>query len=217
MTSSIQQLREMIPLYLNGSLSEQQASEFRLQIKKYPELELELDEFEAIDNTFDPINMPDEQQFDSLFKQIETKISQNAQKQEQVVQKSYIEPQQSWLDNFKDLFSNPFVGWGVALAQFALIAVIVFQTPTQENELRYQSLSADTPQATASINVVFTETATLAQLNALMLEHQLEIIAGPGRGKAYQLSINQGSQPDDVVQQLRQSSVVRFAEKTGVE
>lgn len=221
MTSNIQQLREMIPLFLNGSLSEQQASDFRRQISNHPELEQELAEFSAIDDTFDHINMPDEQQFDSMFKQIETKISQDAQKQkhsqEQVTQKTYAEPQQSWLNKFKDLFSNPFVGWGVALAQFALIAVVVFQTPTQESDIRYQSLSVDTPQQTASINVVFTETATLAQLNTLMLELQLEISAGPGRGKAYRLNIKQGSRLDDVVQQLRQSDIVRFAEKTGVE
>lgn len=216
MTSNTEQLREKIPLYLNGSLSEQQARIFEQQISKHPELERELAEFSAIDSTYDPIDMPDGQQFDGMFKQIEVKIGEGVTKpeqaQEQVSQKPRTQLQQRWLDKIKDLFLNPFVGWGVALAQFALIAVVIFQTSGQENDIRYKSLSSDTSQEAATINVVFTEAATLAELNSLMLEHQLEIIAGPGRGKAYQLSLKQNSRLDDVVQQLRQSDIVRFAE-----
>ncbi len=217
MTSSFQQLREKIPLYLNGSLSRQQAIDFRLEVSKHPQLEQELAEFSAIEQSFAPIDLPDDEQFNNLFKQIETKVNQAPVAEEQVKQTTPPESRQGWLDKFRDLFSNPFVAWGVALAQFAIVAVIVFQTPTEDSDIRYQSLSVDTLQHTASINVVFTETTTLAQLNALLLEYQLQIISGPGRGKAYRLGIKQGVKLDDVVQQLRQSDNIRFVEKTGAE
>ncbi len=79
MISSILQLREMIPLYVNGSLPDEQVIEFEKGLQKHPELQQELDEFSAINATLDDVDMPDDEQFAELFKQIDSNINQQAQ------------------------------------------------------------------------------------------------------------------------------------------
>lgn len=208
MTSSVEQLRDLIPLYLNGSLNEIESSVFLEQIKNYPELERELSEFSDINDTFNAMPMPDGDHFDALFNKIEVKNSAKPIKKNihQTNKDGLITMLRNWL-------LNPFISWGVALAQFAILAVVIFNLQPEESDVRYQSLSQAVQNQKASINLVFGEMTTVQQINRFMHKHQLEFVSGPGSTQVYQLSAPEHVDLDKLVAELRQAEIVRFAEK----
>lgn len=217
MTSSIQQLRDMIPLYLNGSLGKKQATEFLQQIRSHPELEQELAQFSAINDSFEQIDIPDEAQFDGLFTRVEANIVQ-----QHVNERVHPEQQQSglhrWQEKFRELFVNPFVSWGVALAQFVVLALVILYIQPEQKDIRYQSLShSGQARSAASMNIVFKPSATLAEINALLQQHQLDIVSGPSSAHVFSIAAQNSTELDELIIQLRQSDIVRFAEKTRLE
>lgn len=206
MTSSIQQLREMIPLYLNGSLSEQQTRDFLQEISKHPELEHELAEFSDINDAFESMPMPDDANFDALFEKIDTTAVK--------APSSAPTKKENYIDNLKQWLVNPFVSWGVALAQFMLVALILFNAAPEKTDIRYQSLSHTEQGSKDSISIVFTKTATVGQINTLLLELRLDIVSGPTRGKVFLIRAQDSSDVAKLLDRLRQEKIVRFAEKT---
>ena len=214
MTSSVEHFRELIPLHLNGSLSEQETHEFLQALQKYPELEQELSEFNEINDAFNAMPMPDEAHFDTLFEKIAAKNSLATDKPASTVA-TPVQP--TLLDTLRLWFGNPFLSWGVALAQFAILAVVIFSLPPDHPEQRYQTLSDNSHTQTANLNIVFTPSATLEQINSLLHQYQLEIVSGPSSANVYSISTGQTSDLDKLLGQLGQHELVRFAQKTRLE
>lgn len=214
MTSSVQDFRDMIPMYLNGSLSDQQMQEFHSALHRYPELEQELSEFSEINHAFNAMPMPDDDHFDALFEKISARHAVAADKPATAV----ATPRQSgFLDTLRQWFGNPWLSWGVALAQFAILAVVIFSLPLNNADQRYQTLSDSSHAQVASINIVFKPSATLEQINKLLHQNQLEIVSGPSAASVFSLSARHTSDLDTLVTQLRQLDLVRYAEKTQIE
>jgi hypothetical protein len=214
MTSSVEQLREMIPLYLNGSLSKKQTEEFLQAMQKHPELGQELSEFSDINDAFNAMPMPDEDKFDALFEKIS---ASNSQAEQKPAVAASVAQQESFFDTLKQWFSNPFLSWGIAMAQFAILAVVIFSLPVEKPDQRYQTLSDTSHTQASSINIVFKPTATLEQINNLLHQHQLEIISGPSTANVFLISARNSADMDTLIGQLRQQELVRFVEKTRME
>lgn len=214
MTSNPEQLRDMIPLYLNGSLSEPETEEFLQAMQKHPELAQELSEFSAINDTFNAMPMPDDDKFDALFEKISARHSLSAQ---QAVHSASAPLAQGFVDYLKQWFTNPFLSWGVALAQFAILAVVIFSLPVAKQDQRYQTLSDSGHVQASTMNIVFNPTATLEQTNNLLHQYRLEIISGPSTANVFVIKVGNAAEMDQLIGQLRQHELVRFVEKTQME
>ncbi len=206
MTSPDPQLREMIPLYLNGSLNENEARRFEAAVLANPELQRELDEFKVINTAFDELPMPDDAEFEKLFQRVQTPAPQPVQRTraEDVSAPGLFSGIRDWL-------RNPFLSWGVALAQFVVIALVLVYLRPQGDEPRYQTLSQTSAQAATSINIVFQPAASVDEIATLLHQHGLQIKSGPGAGGKFVVG-GDIADPATLLQQLRQAEIIRFAE-----
>lgn len=82
-----------------------------------------------------------------------------------------------------------------------------------DNYYTVSSPSKRSPQEV--IRAVFTPSITLAQLQALLDESHLKIVAGPTEAGVYSLASTQVRPVGDSLARLRQNPAVRFAEATG--
>jgi hypothetical protein len=203
MTYSREQLRELMPLYVNGSLSPQVAEDFLRAIEQHDDLMAELDEFSDISAAFDSRPLPDEDHFQALFEKIDTGNAVPVATKQQPAAAGGIE----WL---KNVFLRPWLSWGLVLAQFALIAVIVLRPPADEP--RYETLSHGAPQVAQRINVVFSEHVSVQDMNRLLRSHGLAIVSGPSASGMYVLSLPADSDPR-LLSELERSSLIRFVDK----
>lgn len=212
-TYSREQLREMIPLYLNGSLNEQEADDFMAGIEQDEALQNEFDEFVELDASYQRLPMPDDQGFDRLFERID-----GSSRPRSSIHRQNITRFGRILDHLREWFGRPLLSWGVVIAQFAVIAIIVMQ-PSAKQAVVYHTLS-DGEQQTRSgaqrserINIVFNAQANIAQLNELLDTHQLNIVSGPSRNQVFVVSSLQPVNKQ-LLDELRASAVVQFAEKS---
>jgi anti-sigma factor RsiW len=80
----------------------------------------------------------------------------------------------------------------------------------------YHTVSTPTRRAPQEvIRAVFAPTITLAQLQRLLDESHLKIVAGPTEAGVYSLAETQLHPVGEVLTKLRQNQAVRFAEATG--
>lgn len=104
-----------------------------------------------------------------------------------------------------------------AAAGIALVALLLWLAPNDGSETgRYQTLTAPAPaQSTGELDVVFTDTVTAAEINALLADIGAEIAAGPTELGRYTLRLRD-SQRDEaavtaLVGRLAADPRVRFA------
>jgi anti-sigma factor RsiW len=211
MTYNENQLREMIPLYLNGTLSSEQTRSFDEALQQRPELRRELDEFVLIDDAMAGMSMPDETEFEDLYKRIDRSHAQPG--------KSRIPSQSaSLLSTLREWIGKPQLAWGLALAQFAIMTVILITSQSEDTETRYRTLSGSAAERThgseARIHIVFQASATIAEVSALLQHHNLNIIAGPESAGRLLVAVDKESDTGFLLEALHKEPIVRFAEQT---
>ena len=108
---------------------------------------------------------------------------------------------------------------GAIAASLAMMAIGVFAALAwSQHERRiapadYYTVTTPAPQAAnAAIRAVFAPTVTLSELQALLDDAHLRIVAGPTEAGVYSLAVSGSPSVDWSLQRLRGHDVVRFAE-----
>jgi anti-sigma factor RsiW len=206
-------LKEMIPLYLNGQLSEEEQKAFAQGLKDHPELAAEVAAFEAIQASYHDLEeeTPFPQQ-DILFSRIMDKIDREAASAVQTRAPAR-EARPGWREKLTDFFfttfKSPRVAWSVAAVQVALLAALLVGMPQRST---FQTLTAPDhlPDGQMTLNVVFDENAREKDIRTLMIETGTTIVDGPSADGRYVIAIGGNRSSEGVADRLLQSGIVSF-------
>jgi hypothetical protein len=102
-----------------------------------------------------------------------------------------------------------------ASATLAVSAAIHWRTQRGSEAQYYTVTTAAAPHAGAVIRAVFAPTATLSELQVLLDDAHLRIVAGPTEAGVYSLAMSGPQSIDWSLRRLRGHDTVRFAEATG--
>jgi hypothetical protein len=212
MTFSLEEFTAMIPVYLNGRLSQADAEAFEDALERYPELKQELKEFSAIKQSYDTLEEKISVDSEALFSRIHHNIQSEKQKQRtpSLGIGEFLERVRQVVGN---LFHSPGVSWSIAAVQFAAIIALVVFIP-KENIFKTYTSTSVTGEPRARINVVFKEDALEAQIRGLLQETGTSIVDGPYASGLYVLEITNDGDLDAVISKLNESEIVRLAEKS---
>jgi hypothetical protein len=212
MTFNLEEFTAMIPVYLNGRLSEAETEAFEDALEKYPELKQELKEFSAIKQGYDTMEEKISVDSEALFSRIHHNIRSEEQKQRtpSLGIEEFLDRVRQILGN---LFHSPRLSWSVAAVQFAAIIALVVLIP-KENIFKTYTSTSVTGEPRARINVVFKEDAREAQIRGLLQETGTIIVDGPYASGLYVLEITNESDVEAVISKLIKSEIVRLAEKS---
>jgi hypothetical protein len=204
-----EELKEMIPLYLNGRLSGFEKEELEKALMKYPELKRELMEFSEIMGIYEDIEQEMPPPSDILYARILRNIRSKGKEETFLKKGNYGTQVQEFL---RALFSSPKVSWTVAAVQLVIILALVVFTP---GEKIFRTLTSEYPvQGEAiRINVLFEEDAREREVRDLIRKAKANIVSGPTLDGLYVLEIKNNREIDTVIDNLTSSEIVKFAEK----
>ena len=203
-------LKEMIPLYINGRLSESERAAFEAALASDPALKQELSEFGEIAALYpdieETIPFPSS---DRVF----SRIMNNIDAQE----KKTASPDgpgvffEKLTEFIRTTFFSPRVAWAVAAVQLVLLVTLVGTMPDTQD---FKTLSSGgvTSETVLKINIVFEEDAKEKDIRALLNQLDAGIVAGPTANGLYVIEITQSPSPDDVLKVLVDSKLIRLAE-----
>ncbi len=194
-------MREKIPLYVNGRLSEEEARDLEEFIQQYPEITEEMDDFaeirEYLKDTGD-IELPDQER---LFQRVMQRVHEEEFPLHQ--------ERMSLFDKIRDLFSAPLVPWAVAAVQLLLIVFLV-TAPYRNNE--YRTLTSPVTRTEIMLNIVFNPDAREVDIRGLLNSIGATIVSGPDENGLYIIKVK-GNTVEDILETLRNSGLIRFAER----
>jgi hypothetical protein len=204
MSYSPDEWRELIPLYLNGGLSEREKKEFEDCLHQYPELKRELREFSEIKDVYKGIEKEVSIPSHFLYQRILRKVES-----ETVGSLTF------WVkikNFFRNSFSSPRVSWGVAAVQFAIILLLLlnlfrgdgYVTLTSEEILRKEG---------TGIHVVFGMESKEREIREVLQKAGATIVAGPSPEGLYTIKVEKKQDVEEVLKLLRETKIVRFAER----
>jgi anti-sigma factor RsiW len=204
MSYSPDEWRELIPLYLNGRLSEREKKEFEDCLHQYPELKRELREFSEIKDVYKGIEKEVSIPSHFLYQRILRKVES-----ETVGSLTF------WVkikNFFRNSFSSPRVSWGVAAVQFAIILLLLlnlfrgdgYVTLTSEEILRKEG---------TGIHVVFGMESKEREIREVLQKAGATIVAGPSPEGLYTIKVEKKQDVEEVLKLLRETKIVRFAER----
>lgn len=207
-------LRELIPLYINGALAGKHKIAFEKSLKNDPNLKQEYMEFYEIEAYFDQLNTASHQHLDQLYINIINSLSESDESVDSEVDEAAAA--ETKVDFLHDILTSPQVGWGLAIVQFAILAVVlIFVVPQKSNSVEANISAAQLLQQTTGrkINVIFRDKATHQQIRDLLLKLDLQMFSGPTDIGLYTVSID-GSQQlaEDRLNKLRNSDIVVLAD-----
>ena len=209
MTYKPNKLKEMIPEYLNNSLSEQERQGFEDGLKKYPDVEKELHEFSEIKSAYKRIQEEIPSPSDAVFQKIMNTVRAE-QKASAFTRKPGV------FDLVRDFlgsaFSSPRVSWAVVGVQMAVILLLVISVPKPDVPITLSS-GQNTHLSGKTIHVVFDAGAREMEIRAILNNVEGFIISGPTPNGLYTVMIDKDRDITQTLQELKNSPAIRFAEK----
>jgi len=198
MTYKPDELRELIPPYLNGTLSQDKRQKFEEALNKYPELKRELMEFSEIKNLYKEIEEDIPPPSDLLYKRILSNIKYEAE----TVSAS----------RKKGFFSSPRLSWGIVAVQLVIILLLVITTLKED---RFRTLTSEyiSRGEGIRINVVFDKESREKEIREILNSIGASIISGPSPEGLYTIELKDKRDTESVLKILRSSRIVRFAER----
>jgi len=168
MTYDPEELRDLIPLYLNGTLSESEQREFESSIEEFPEVQRELQEFSEIKGIYnsvrDELPKPSEAVFDRIMKTVKEKTRVPGVSEEL----GLLEKLRSF---FETTFASPRVSWAVVAAQCAVILFLVLTLPRQDQFTTLTSSQVELGEG-VTINIVFDPEARERDIRGVLNQFQ---------------------------------------------
>jgi len=208
--SNLDELRNMAPFYVQGTLSGEEKEAFEKGLSKYPQLQDDVDTYSEIGSFYreieEEITPPSGQAFTAIMENISLKQFQPAQ------QDTFVASLRQIKEWFSQIFSVPKLGWGLAVVQCALI---IFLLLPNRQDTHYNTLSSSQNVTTGqkTIQLVFDETTTEREIRRIMDTINGEITGGPSTEGMYQISLPQNSNVESTVKNLRKNKKIIFVEK----
>lgn len=203
-------LREMMPLYINGRLSDSEETAFEEALANNAVLKKELAEFEEIAALYpemeETVPFPSD---DKVFARIMDNIEAQDKKAVPGDPPMIVE---KLTEFFRTTFFSPRVAWAVAGVQLVLLITLVGTLPDKQD---YQTLSSgqSTSAASQRLNVVFDENVLEKEMRGLLEKIDANIIAGPMANGLYVIEVRTIEQTgEDALKILLDSKLVRLAE-----
>lgn len=208
--NNLETLRELVPLYVQGELSEEEKVDFEKGLQRYPELQDDLLACSTIESYYQEIETKIKPPTSSAFEAIQQRITPNSdQKRAKSRQPSSVEKVKEW---FTELFTVPRLGWGIAAVQCAVIVLLL--VPAQQ-QTSYKTLTSSEAPIThqTTLQLVFDERSTEKEIRQIMTAIHAEITGGPTAEGMYQVSLQENSDVDSIITTLRTKKNVLFVEK----
>lgn len=209
MTYSLDELKGMVPIYLNGRLPAPEAEAFEAALRRHPELETELKEFSAIKDSYDVLADPPETDADVLFARIQKGIHGERRQTPDLLAQG---PVERFMQFLRRIYRTPSLSWSVAGLQFAALLLIFFFVPRQAVFKTYSAHTTGDADR-VHLNVVFDKAAKEIEIRALLLKLDAVITSGPSAEGLYVLAVDKTADVEALIRELRASPIVRLAEK----
>ncbi len=200
-----EQLKELIPLYVNKTISEKNKKILLEALKNHPELKLEMEEFENINSTYsiEDIQNPPPKLYDDIVKNIHMENAET--NSDSISSEAIIKKLQSFL-------KLPAFAWSLAAIQF--IAILFLLTLNYgENKFVTASANLKNYKCSQKMNVVFKENTTIRQVNIILNSIKGNIIYGPSPDDMYVVCIKHIKNRINVIKKLLSSGCVKIVEK----
>lgn len=213
---SLEELRNLAPLYVQGRLLESEAADFESGLQQYPELKSELDAYASIADVYQDIEKevapPSPQLFDTILEKVEADERSQQAYNSKNLQTDSGNFSKTITDWFRSIFQAPQIGWGVAAVQCALIVLLLLPGRQQTT---YQTLSASDPQVgmKTTLQLVFDEQTTEKEIRQVVQTLGGEITGGPSAEGVYQVGIKKDKDVDSIILTLRSKPNVLFIER----
>jgi anti-sigma factor RsiW len=198
-------MRQLIPLYINGSLSAAERLSFEQELWRNRELRREYAEFVEIEAAFRAM---EQQAFPDLGLTLEILMTRV------LAPPAPTSEPRTLGQTLLAMLATPRFAWTAAGVQLAIIAALVANDWVIRDAPLLQSLSqsADT-RAARRFNVVFSDQASQAEIRALLQEIHVRITDGPTAVGLMTLEVrDEHADTQTLLMKLRASRLVRFAE-----
>lgn len=207
MIYKFEELKEMIPLYLNGTLSEAEKKIFEEAIEKIPELKKEFLEFLEIKNSYMDIQKEVTPPSKNLYKKISERIG--AKKESETLStQAYPEKIKEF---FKNLFSSSVFSWGLVVVELIVIFLLILYLPKEE---KYRTLTAEHHlKGGAIINIVFDSEAKEKEIREVLTKIGANIVSGPTPEGLYKIELKKEKDLESALKYLKKIKIVKFAER----
>lgn len=209
MTYSLDEFRELIPRYLNHTLSEEERKAFEESLNQHPELKIEVKEFSEIQQAYQEIEeeipLPSDVLFQRILKNIQPQIKLSFVPQK----KSYFEPIREFL---KWVFGSPRMSWGIVAVQFAIILLLLITLPRGDG---FKTLTSrqPLPGEGIKINVIFDKESREQQIREVLNRVGATIVMGPSLDGLYIIEVKENEDAEKVLKKLKKTGFVKFAER----
>ena len=190
-------LEHLIPLYVQGLLSEKEQSEIQAALSDCPDFKNELEKWRQIGSSYQEIKqtmpLPSANTFQKVLKKTQ-------------------EPKR--LNFFQRLFQSPKFSMALVAAQALIILALGVYAINLQKEYRTLSARGFKAESPYEINVVFQKNANEEDIRNLLLQVNAKFVDGPYRSGLYVLGVPSREELDKAMEQLRESSIVAIAEKS---
>lgn len=207
-------LRELIPLYINGVLAGKHKVAFEKSLKNDPNLKQEYMEFYEIEEYFDQLSSASQQHLDQLYGAIKNSLEDfDDDTGEELETERTASPK---IDFIHHLLSSSRIGWGLAVLNFAILAIVlVFVVPQYSNQVSAGIPSVQLLQQSkgTQLNIIFKDEATHKKIRDLLLSLELEMFSGPSDIGLYTVVVDgDHKKATKILNKLRKSEIVLLAD-----
>ena len=172
-------LKDLIPLYVKGLLSDAQRKEIEEAIDECPSLREEIESWHAVQCAYHSVESSLPQPSETLYQKIAERIE--GSKKPGLLNR---------------LFGSPAVSWALVTAQFLLILSLGLYIIQERHEYKTMSAPSVTTEDFIRINVIFQEQATESDIRELLLKINGRIVDGPNRAGLYRIGLKSRSEAD---------------------
>ena len=201
-------IRDHIPAYVNGTLPESERSDFEARLARDEALQREVASFSEIHAAYQEEHRQQPAPSEAVFQRVRQRIA-HAEAEPR------LPPAPSWRKRIQSvvgrLWANRQVAWGLALAQAAVI-LLLLAMPSQQ---RLVTLSGSDPSIEKGlrINLVFQASATEQQIRTLLNAHSAVIVYGPTEEGLYIVACPVTDTVEELLNDLRSQPIVLLAER----
>jgi hypothetical protein len=211
MTNNDNAISDTIADYCNDRLSPKGRVEFERLLREDKAVAEEYTDFREFQKAYRQIDSNEPTPSEALFE----RISQAVYPRRQVQERRPCNPDgfQHYLTTFwRQLRASLAVPWMFAAAQAVVIVLLLVPLPKQTSYSTLSSTEVAADAAGRGVNVVFRATATEGEIRTLLHAVGGSVSSGPSQEGRYVISFQVQSDLDAIIQKMRQSPIVTFAE-----
>ena len=209
MISETDELKSLVPLYVNGRLPDNRRKDFEEALAQDSGLAREVREYRAIRGAYSALECEIPAPSPDLYGKIRSRIRQEPRR-------AVIQPKEKALTGIFEFFQNVFgwprLAWAVAGVQLAVVLTLLAVYPKTE---KYETLSGGAlpGENGLRINIIFQSDSREKDIRELLGRVGARIVNGPSAEGLYTIAVKDKSDPESIVGRLKEDQAVRFAER----